>query len=500
MLRLPDPSLVVLVGASASGKSTWAQQYFPADQVVSSDRLRAVVGEGEHDLAASADAFAVLEQIVGARLGRRLTTVIDTLGLDEQRRRGWLELAHRHRVPAVAVTFPTAPTECRRRNSSRERRVPAAVLTRQLAEFARVGPELAAESFDEVIEAEPVRVVAPTFATAARAVEPQLGPRTPEHQANRTPSLRFGLHLSGFGVPGGPAALARQLTAVADAAETAGFSSLWVMDHFRQIPQLGRPWADMLESTAVLGYLASATSTATIGCLVNGVTHRNLAQLAKIVASLDVLSGGRAWCGLGAGWFEAEHVAYGMPFPSPAERLDRLEDALRLLPMMWGPGTPAFTGHQVRVPETMCYPRPLSSPLPILVGGSGEKRTLKLVARYADACNLTGDVDVVRHKLAVLAGHCEQVGRDPATIEVTHLSTALIGADEAELEREVAARRPAHGRSRWAARVNPGTIEDHVLRARALQQAGVQHVIVSLEGVYDSPAIERFAEVIAAFP
>jgi len=495
MLRLPDPSLVVLVGASAAGKSTWAQEYFRAEQVVSSDRLRAVVGESEHDLSASADAFAVLEQIVAARLGRRLTTVIDTLGLDDERRRGWLELARPHRVHTVAVTFDTSPAECRRRNSSRDRRVPAAVLSRQLKEFAQAQSDLAAEGFDEVICAEPVRVVAATFASAARAVESE----SPVPAAGSPSSLRFGLHLSSFGVPGGPAALAEQLTSVASAAEAAGFSSLWVMDHFRQIPQLGRPWEDMLESTAVLGYLASATRTATIGCLVNGVTHRNLAQLAKIVSSLDVLSGGRAWCGLGAGWFEAEHAAYGMPFPSAAERLDRLEDALRLLPMMWGPGTPAFTGHQVRVPETMCYPRPLRSPLPILVGGSGEKRTLKLVARYADACNLTGDVDVVRRKLAVLAGHCEQVGRDPATIEVTHVSTALIGADEAELDREVSARRPAHGRSRWAARTNPGTIEDHVLRARALQQAGVEHVIVSLEGVYDSPAIERFAEVIAAF-
>jgi len=286
---------------------------------------------------------------------------------------------------------------------------------------------------------------------------------------------------------------------VATAAETAGFSSIWVMDHFRQIPQLGRPWEDMLESTAALGFLAAATRTASIGCLVNCVTYRNLAHLGKIVATLDVLSGGRAWCGLGAGWFEAEHTAYGWPFPPPPERLDLLEDALRLLPIMWGPGTPPFEGARAVVPETMCYPRPLRSPVPLLVGGSGEKRTLRLVARYADACNLTGAADVVRRKVGVLARHCADLERDPAAVEVTHLSTVLVAGNEAELERELAHRRPARNVAKWAAWTNPGTVEDHVLRARTLQAAGVQHVIVSLEGIWDAPAIERFAEVIAAF-
>jgi F420-dependent oxidoreductase-like protein len=501
MLRLPDPSLVVLVGASAAGKSAWAQEHFPAEQVVSSDHLRAVVGESESDLAASADAFAVLESIVAARIGRRLTTVIDTLGLDADRRREWRTLAARHRVHTVAVAFDVPAAECRRRNALRERRIPASILAGQLKQFARAQVELEAEGFDEIIAPEPVRVVPPAFAAAARSGRPA-GARPSEPLAQAPPvggAPRFGLHLSSFAVPGGPAALADRLTEVAVAAEAAGFASIWVMDHFRQIPQLGRPWEDMLESTAALGYLAAATRTASIGCLVNCVTYRNLGHLAKIVATLDVLSGGRAWCGLGAGWFEAEHLAYGWPFAPAAERLDLLEDALRLLPIMWGPGTPAFDGTRTAVPETMCYPRPLRSPVPLLVGGSGEKRTLRLVARYADACNLTGDTDTVRRKLDVLRSHCAEVGRDPATVEVTHLSTALVAGNAAELERETAARRPARNVARWAARVNPGTVEDHVLRVRTLQEAGVQHVIVSLDGIWDSPAIERFAEVIAAF-
>jgi alkanesulfonate monooxygenase SsuD/methylene tetrahydromethanopterin reductase-like flavin-dependent oxidoreductase (luciferase family) len=270
------------------------------------------------------------------------------------------------------------------------------------------------------------------------------------------------------------------------------------MDHLRQIPQVGRPWEDMPESTATLGYLAAATRTIELGCLVSCVTYRNVAHLGKIVATLDVLSGGRAWCGLGAGWYEAEHAGYGWRFPPAAERLDLLEDALRLLPVLWGPGTKPFHGTRIDVPEALCYPRPLRAKVPILVGGSGERRTLPLVARYADACNLMGDAATVAAKLEVLRRHCAEAGRDPGEVEVTHLSTALVARTPAELADDVERRRPRHGAARWVRRVNPGTVEDHVLRVRALRAAGVQHVIVSLPGVWDSPAVETFAQVIAA--
>jgi F420-dependent oxidoreductase-like protein len=496
MLRLADPTLVVLVGPSASGKSTWAAEHFGPEQVVSSDRLRALVGEGEHDIAASTDAFALLGTVVAARLRRRLTTVVDTLGLDGQRRREWRELAARHSVPCVAVAFDTPAAECRRRNAARTHRVPAAVLAGQLRAYAEQRPGLADEGFDEVLAPEPVRVVPAAIAAAARSAA------TSGAEAARAATdaeLRFGLQISSFGVPGGPAALRDRLREVAAAAEEAGFSSIWVMDHFRQAPRLGRPWEDMLESTATLGYLAAATRTASIGCLVHGITYRNIAHLGKIVATLDVLSGGRAWCGLGAAWYEAEHLAYGWRFPPVAERLAMLEDALRLLPLLWGPGSPPFAGRTVRVPEAMCYPRPLRSRVPILVGGSGERRTLRLAAEYADACNLFGDADTVRRKVDVLHRHCADLGRDPAEVEVTHLSTVLVAGDTEELAAEVARRRPARGVAAWAGRINPGTVEDHVLRARALRDAGVRQVIVSLAGIWDSPAVDRFAKVIAAF-
>jgi F420-dependent oxidoreductase-like protein len=515
MIRLAEGSLVVLIGPSASGKSSWAAEHFGADQVVSSDRLRAVVGTGEHDLTASADAFDLLDRILAVRVRRRLTTVIDTLGLDAARRQGYRELAARHGVPCVAVAFDTPPAQCRSRNAARADRVPAGVLSGQLAAFAELRQGLDAEGFDRVLTAEPVRVVPPVIAAAARrpdaggagqaARRPDAADRPdaggadeaqPASVGDRPP--RFGLHLSSFEVPGGAAELGPRLRDVAAAAEAAGFDSLWVMDHWRQIPQLGRPWEAMPEASVTLATLAAATRTAEIGCLVHCVTYRNLAALGRIVATLDVLSGGRAWCGLGAGWFEAEHRAYGWTFPPAAERLDLLEDALQLLPLLWGPGAPAFTGRRVSVPEAMCYPRPLAGRVPILVGGGGERRTLRLAARYADACNVTGDPAMVRHKVDVLRRHCAEVGRDPGQVRVTHLSGALVAPDPAALTAELARRRPARGAARWAARVTAGTVEDHVLHVRALQEAGVDDVIVSLEGVWDSAAVTTFGEVIAA--
>jgi F420-dependent oxidoreductase-like protein len=481
VVRLPDPVLVVLVGVSASGKSHWAREHFHPDQIVSSDRLRAVVGTGERDLTAGTDAFAVLELVVAARLRRRLTTVIDTLGMDGRLRRQWLELAAAQGVPAVAVVFDAPAAECRRRNQVRENPVPQAVLSNQLARFRTL--RLDGESFDQVIRPAPVRVVDPEVAAASRA-------RTVPDDASGLPasSMRFGLYLSVWA--GAPRErLAERLSDVARRAETAGFTSIWVMDHFRQIPQLGRPWEDMPESTATLGYLAAATTTATIGALVNSVTYRNVAHLGRIVATLDVLSGGRARAGLGAGWFKEEHDAYGYAFPPAAERLDLLEDALRLLPLLWGPGAKGFTGKRITVGEAMGYPRPLQARVPILVGGQGERRTLRLVAELADACNLTGDADAVRHKLTVLHQHCEAVGRDPGDIEVTHLSTLKITGGR----REPAARPRS-------VRVVAGTADDHLLRLRALADAGVQHAIVSLADVWEPGAVERFGDVIAARP
>ncbi len=417
-LRLPSSGLVVLVGPSGSGKSTWAAEQFRSDQVVSTDALRALVGEGEHDQRAGTDAFAVLDDVLERRLRRRLFTVIDSLGLDAARRRAWLAVARCHGVPCHAVTFPTPAPVCRARNRERQPPLASKVVTSQRAAFDGALTTLADEGFDGVHEAADVVIVPPALVAA---------PLAAARQRDDPMALRFGLQIPSFTWDGGPAAMAARLGTIAAEAEEAGFSSLWVMDHVLQIPFIGREWLDMLESYTTLGFLAGRTSTMRLGTMVTGITYRNVAHLAKIVATLDVLSGGRAVCGLGAAWFEREHRAYGWPFPPLKDRYALLEDALQLLPLMWGPGSPPFEGRVLRVPEAICYPRPLQERVPLLVGGLGERRTLRLVAQYADACNLRGDPAVVAHKLAVLAGHCRTFDRDPATVHATHLSTALVG-------------------------------------------------------------------------
>jgi F420-dependent oxidoreductase-like protein len=257
---------------------------------------------------------------------------------------------------------------------------------------------------------------------------------------------------------------------VAAVAEEAGFASIWVMDHFLQIPSVGPHWEDMLDSYSTLAFMAARTGTARLGTLVTGVTYRNIAHLAKIVATLDVLSGGRAVCGIGAAWFEREHRAYGWPFPPLSDRYAMLEDALELLPLMWGKGARAYTGRTIEVTEAVCYPRPLQEKVPILVGGSGERRTLRLVARHADACNLFGDPATVRRKVEVLHRHCATEGRDPADVAVTILSTA-----------------------------DAPTVADHVGRYRQFAEAGVQTAIVSFPDLTDPGTLTRFGEVIDAF-
>jgi F420-dependent oxidoreductase-like protein len=490
-VHLPAPCLVVLVGLGASGKSTWAATHFPADAVVSSDRLRAVVGAGEDDVTASNDAFAVLDEVVRMRVGRGLTTVVDTLGLDPVRRAAWRELARAHRMPCVAVAFDTPAAECRSRNRGRTKRIPTDVLTAQLRGWPALRDGLVDEGFDQVLTPQPVRVVAAPFERAAAAAR---------RQRDEPTGLRFGLHLSEFSSPGGAADTRRWLRETAAAAELAGFDAIYLMDHFRQIPQVGRPFDDMLESWTTLAYLAACTEKVRLGTLVSGITYRNVAHLGKIVATLDVLSGGRAVCGVGLAWFADEHRAYGWDFPATGDRYALLEDALQLLPVLWGPGSKPFRGRVLDVPETLCYPRPLQEHVPLVVGGGGEQRTLRLAARYADAANVMGGLDVVRRKAAVLRAHCLDAGRDPAEVALSHLSTVLVGRDDAHVAELVEAGRPRRRSAEsYAAMINAGTVADQVGRCRELAEAGVAEVVVRLPDIADPEALSRMGEVIAAF-
>ncbi|MDH3707600.1 MAG: TIGR03560 family F420-dependent LLM class oxidoreductase [Acidimicrobiia bacterium] len=483
MIRLPADALVVLAGPSGSGKSTWAAEWFRSSQVVSSDDLRGVVGHHEHDLRASADAFAVLDLVVERRLDRGLVTVVDTLGMDGEQHSVWLAQADRYGRPAHLVRFDVDDKTCRKQNRSRPSPVPSKVLTAQLEKWAQVKEDLGV-GYVAVHDAGPVSVMpAPLLAT---------GP-------DRRPTLAFGLQVAAFDWPGDNDGLAEILADVAVDAERAGFTSLWLMDHLVQIPQVGRPWEPMLESYTTLGYLAARTRTIGLGALVTCITLRNIAHLAKIVATLDVLSGGRARCGLGLGWFAREHQLYDVDFPPVAERYELLADALELLPLMWGPGSPAFEGRRVSTPEATCYPRPLQQRIPMLVGGSGEQRTLRLTAEYADACNLFGEPDVIARKVEVLHRHCEELGRDPREIEITQLSPILCAPDRTHLAARLDELGGTEAPELTAERLLAGTADEHVDRFGRLASAGVDTVIVSLADVGRPGAVEAMGPVIEAF-
>jgi F420-dependent oxidoreductase-like protein len=231
--------------------------------------------------------------------------------------------------------------------------------------------------------------------------------------------MKIGLHVADFTWPGGPPQLASDLTSVVTAAENAGLARVSVMDHLWQIGVVGPPEHDMLEAYTTLGFLAAHTSRVELVTWVTAVVYREPGLLAKLVTTLDVLSGGRAWLGIGAAWNEEESRGLGLPFPSTAERFERLEEALQICLQMWSDDDGPYEGKHYRLERTLNSPQSLTRPHPpILIGGGGERKTLRLVAQYAQACNLFAGDDVER-KLDVLRGHCEDVGRDYDDIEKT---------------------------------------------------------------------------------
>ncbi len=241
--------------------------------------------------------------------------------------------------------------------------------------------------------------------------------------------MKLGLQIPYFTWPGGADKIGARLGEIASAAEGAGYSSIWVMDHHFQIPQVGPAEMDMLEAYTTLGYLAGKTTKVRLGALVTGVTYRNPGVLVKQVTTLDVLSGGRANLGIGAAWFEREHDGLGVPFPPLKQRYEHLEDALQIAKQMWSDDNGPFEGKRIKLAETLNVPQALSKPHPpILIGGSGEKKTLRLVARYADACNVFGSSPAeVKHKFDVLREHCEREGRNYDDIEKTMITRVHLG-------------------------------------------------------------------------
>ncbi len=499
MTRFVTPCLVVLVGPSGSGKSTWAGSTFSESEIVSSDSLRALVGIDEDDQTASSDAFFLLDEVVKRRLARRLTTVIDTTGLDVKTRLEFVSLASDRDMVTYAVCFDTPTAVCRARNEKRTRPIPKSVHTKQFSMYRKNRESVSGEGFNEVVYVDSSDESAPTTMVSRGPAALEGVDAALQRQASDPAALQFGLQISAF-TWNKSQPTASRLIQIANDAESAGFANLWVMDHLRQIPQVGRAWEDMLESYTTLAFLAASTTSIRLGALVTAVPYRNPALLGKIIATLDVLSGGRAICGLGLGWFAGEAEAYGIDLGEVAERYELLEDTLQLLPLLWGPGNPEFVGRRIRVPEAMCYPRPLQNRIPILIGGSGERRTLKLVARYGDYCNLFGDPERIRRKVSVLRQHCSKIGRDPQEITVSHLGPALVASDRETLTLALDRHRPTNSsRDDYAASVMAGTVDEQIGRYRELAEAGVQLAIVSLPDLDEPSAVAKFAEIIAAF-
>ena len=233
--------------------------------------------------------------------------------------------------------------------------------------------------------------------------------------------MKLGLQIPLFTWPGGAPVIGPKLAEIVRTADEAGYASIWVMDHLFQIEMVGPAEMDMLEAYTTLGYIAAHTKKARLGTMVTGVTYRHPGILAKQVTTLDVLSGGRAYLGIGAAWFEREHLGLGVPYPPIAERFQRLEEALQITKQMWSNNDGAYKGKHYQLVETLNSPQAISKPHPpILIGGSGEKKTLRLVAQYGDACNLFAPSPAfVAQKLAVLKRHCDDLGRNYDDIEKT---------------------------------------------------------------------------------
>ncbi|HEY8636651.1 MAG TPA: LLM class F420-dependent oxidoreductase [Candidatus Limnocylindrales bacterium] len=279
--------------------------------------------------------------------------------------------------------------------------------------------------------------------------------------------MKIGLQIPSFSWPGGTEAIGPTVGRIAHQADEIGFDSIWVMDHFFQIRGVGKPEEPMLEGWTTLGFLAANTKRARLGLMVGGVHYRLPGLWVKAATTLDVLSGGRAWLGIGAAWNEDESRSLGFPFPPLGQRFEMLEETLQIAHQMWQGerGSEAeFHGRHYDATRLMNSPQSISRPrVPIMIGGGGERKTLRLVAKYADASNVFGGPEMIAHKYAVIREHCADIGRNPDEIERTNLQTIDLGRD------------------------SPARIVD---RFGELADAGAQHVIVSVADVHDPKQLE----------
>lgn len=290
--------------------------------------------------------------------------------------------------------------------------------------------------------------------------------------------MHIGLQIPSFKYPGGTAAIRPRLKEIVAAAEASGFYSLWVMDHFYQIKGLfGEAYTDpMLEAYSTLGYLAGLTESAYLGVLVTGVIYRHPAVLLKMANTVDILAGGRTYFGIGAAWYEAEAKGYGIRYPTTSERFEQLEDTLKLAKALWASDETAFEGKHFSAPAITNNPRPLSTPHPrIMIGGTGPNKTLRMVAQYADACNIGDWVgkNKMQEALDTLKEHCNSLGRDYDTVEKTALCTVHLSGND--------------------------TVTGTMNRIRELSGMGFTHTIFNMPDVYNITPLETFAsEIIPA--
>jgi F420-dependent oxidoreductase-like protein len=302
--------------------------------------------------------------------------------------------------------------------------------------------------------------------------------------------LKFGLQHPNFTFDGEGAEIVEKLRTVTQKAEGFGFDSFWVMDHFHQIQNVGQPREPMLECWTTQAVVAGFTEKIKLGTLVTGIVYRHPSVLAKIGATLDVLSKGRLFMGIGAAWNVEEATAYGIPFPPVGERMRRLEEVTQIIKKMWTEESTSFTGKFYQLSNAYCNPKPIQKPHPpIMIGGSGEKQTLKITAEYGDACNIFGSVETVRRKLGILREHCRSVGRDYDAILKTKLGHVIIDRNKEKVTEAIKGL-PEDRRSEYAIY---GTPEEVRKQIEAFRDAGIEYLIVNLEPDRELQALDLFA-------